>query len=423
MSEETLGGAINPYALTEAVIGKRVDWERLDRPLELVERTLGLPASQLFNPGKGSPVFALQKAVQQPGGVVAMAKATHSATERKRMMLDVSPSLNPALREKLADLLVPADPTLTETEYPNATWSDPGDFFEEGTEFGDPVQGAVGDCWLIAALSSVAWSRPYAILQRTRATGPNSEQFVDAVTFGVAPGSTKTFEVTENVPVHNGSGKPVFARSSEAGEIWPAVYEKAYARLRSGNTTDKPDIKTLHGGNCVDACVKLVPGLAGQGMATVTTSADDLWKALTANCISNPPQVTPTIFKVKGGRTVNPLTAWTYAKAEDAPDTIAYDATTGIVGWHCYSVLGWVSVTTLGIAQGPGGLPVQPQTHRYIVLRNPWGQHEGKVDVLSGDWTVHDRSWWRKTPLNTGGLFAMKIEAFKKYYGGLGIAK
>jgi Calpain family cysteine protease len=42
------------------------------------------------------------------------------------------------------------------------TWLDPGTFLDEGTEFFDPVQGGLADCWLIAALAAVAWARPYA---------------------------------------------------------------------------------------------------------------------------------------------------------------------------------------------------------------------------------------------------------------------
>ncbi len=429
MSLQNLGGVINPYALTEALLGKRIDWRKIDQPLALVENTLSTSAENLFDAGKGSVLFSLQRAVQQKNGLLATARSAGSnKAERIKALLDTPAQINPALRDRLADILIPADPDKKETEYANASWRDLGDFFEEGTEFGDPVQGAIGDCWLIAALASVAWSRPYAIAHRNRASGQNNDQFLDAIEFANTPGNTQMFEVTENVPVNNATNLPIYARSSESGEMWPGIYEKAYAKLRSGNETDKPDIRTLHGGDCVDASVKLVPGLTGQYIGTAAQTADSLWNTLQANCIGNPATISPTplIRKVRAGRTVSPLTAWTYAKAADAPDTIAYDHTTGIVGWHCYSVLGWITVTTQGLSSHPtpAGLPVfGSTTKRYIVLRNPWGQHEGLVDILTGDWLTHDRSWWRSTPLNTGGLFAMTIESFKKYYAGLGIAK
>ena len=52
------------------------------------------------------------------------------------------------------------DPSLqpaTDWTPPNATWSDAGQFFNEAAEFFDPIQGAVANCYYIAALSAVAW--------------------------------------------------------------------------------------------------------------------------------------------------------------------------------------------------------------------------------------------------------------------------
>jgi hypothetical protein len=263
-------------------------------------------------------------------------------------------------------------------------------------------------------------SRPYTIVQRNRTTGAGQDAFVNAIDVADA-GTTKRFEVSERVPVHNTTGQPLFARSAEGGEVWPGVYEKAFAKLRSGNLTDQPDIRVLHGGDCVDASARLVPGTTAHYTATQHTTADALWTQLRDNCIATPQPsgpLVPVFNRVRSGRTVNPMTAWTYAKAEDAPDTIKYDATTGIVGWHAYSVLGWITRSS-GVS-----LPGQPQVfERYIVLRNPWGTHEGRVDTFNGSFASHETSWARNTPLGTGGVFAMRIESFKKYYAGLGVAR
>ncbi|WP_242107970.1 C2 family cysteine protease [Luteimonas aquatica] len=435
MNSNFLGGAINPYALAETVIGKRVEWNKLERPLELLEKTLGTRADRLFDGGKGSPVFALQQSLlspaARPGRTAKSARAATAKTPAKArngtaaalpaFKANLSEQISPALRKHLVDIVTPVlIPQLRTTEYSGATWSDPGDFFEEGTEFGDPVQGAVGDCWLIAALASVALSRPYAIVQRNRTTGPGNDAFVNAIDIADTSATTKRFEVTENVPVNTGTGAPRFARSAEAGEIWPGVYEKAFAKFRSGNLTDKPDILVLHGGDCVDASARLVPGTVAHYTQTSTSSADALWQQLRDNCIATPTAagaLEPVFGRLRSGRTINPMTAWTYATAADAPDPIAYDGSTGIVGWHCYSILGWITRTSLPVVFG------QPaRTQRYIVLRNPWGQHEGLVDTLAADWRSHETSWIRATPLNTGGVFAMTIESFKRYFAGLGVA-
>ncbi|TWT23661.1 hypothetical protein FQY83_03310 [Luteimonas marina] len=436
MDSPPLGGAINPYALAETLIGKRIDWNRIERPLELLERTLETPADRLFDGGKGSPVFALQDSIlgdarkpsKRAKKTVPKAKTIGKRTARaapaqlqlRPLKAELYARIRPELRQRLIDMIVPSVlPQLVGTEYPGATWTDPGDFFEEGTEFGDPIQGGVGDCWLIAAMASVSLSRPYAIVQRNRTTGAGPDDFVNMIEFADTPTTKKRFEVTEKVPVFNGSAWPLFARSAEPGEIWPCVYEKAFAKFRSGNLTDRPDIRVLHGGSCYHASAALVPGTTPRGWSTSGTSADDLWTELRKNCIATPSSNGPfmPLTGIHSGRAISPITAWTYGNAEDAPDTIAYDSTTGIVGWHCYSVLGWIT------RRLPVWVRGQPsRLERYIVLRNPWGVHEGVVDTLAGDWDSHEINWTRTTPLNTRGVFAMTIESFKRYYAGMGVA-
>jgi hypothetical protein len=106
------------------------------------------------------------------------------------------------------------------------------------------VQGAVANCYYIAALSAIAWATPFRISHLTRATGPNQEQFNDMIRF-YKPDSGGTIDreiqMTEAVPLTM-SGDFIYCRSSEAGETWPAVYEKGFAKLKTGTVTDMPDI-------------------------------------------------------------------------------------------------------------------------------------------------------------------------------------
>lgn len=407
MSDRIMAGVINPYALTEVLLGKRVNWRRIRSPIGLVSRTLETPAEDLFDGGRGSPIFALQRALyrRRHDFTLEFGPLGEDPPIPGLDQLDFRRDISIELKKRATEIFLAL---FTETEHPNATWLDIGDFFEEGTEFSDPIQGAIGDCWLIAALASVAWSRPYAIVQRNRATGPDSNAFVDAIDLQATPTQVVTYEVSEKLPIWNGTTWPVYGRSSEPGEIWPGIYEKVFAKLRTGNQTDKPNFASLHVGSGVDACVRLVPGLSAGGLATQSSSADDLWEALTTNCVSNPGNSSRFVVQ-RAGRTVNPMTASTYAKASDAPDPIDYGAS-GIVGWHCYSVLGWLSTRLLG-ASG-----------RYIVLRNPWGLHEGVVDVADGQWNAYEQTWMRSTPLSSNGVFAMTIESFKRHFAVLSVA-
>ena len=173
----------------------------------------------------------------------------------------------------------------------------------------------------------------------------------------------------------------------------------------------------------LNASAKLVPGTSAHYTNTNGTSADDLWTLLRQNCIATPGNGPfPVFWGTRCGRTINPMTAWTYAKASDAPDDIAYDSSTGIVGWHCYSILGWITRNARVLTDGRR-TRARIEQERYIVLRNPWGMYEGRVDTLAGNWDDQEVSWTRSTPLNSRGLFAMKIETFKRYYAGMGVAR
>src|SRR5581483_4934245 len=179
-----------------------------------------------------------------------------------------------------------------------ATWGDAGRFFNETAEFFDPVQGAVANCYYIAALSAVAWAMPYRIAQTTRATGQNQDQFFDMVRFYTPDGGgaiDREIEVSETVPLGAGGGF-IYCRSSEAGEIWPAVYEKAYAKLKTGTTTDHPYITATAWGDCVWATAQLTGGTRSY-YDTASRTGEQLWQLVRSHSLSY--------------RTFHPMTAWT----------------------------------------------------------------------------------------------------------------
>ena len=278
---------------------------------------------------------------------------------------------------------------------PNGTWSDPGQFFNEAAEFFDPVQGAVANCYYIAALSAVAWAMPYRISHLTRATGQAQPHFTNMIRF-YKPDSggqlDREIEVTDAVPLNSASGGFIYCRSSETGEIWPAVYEKAYAKLKTGTSSDHPDITATAWGDCVWATAQLTGGRRFY-YDTASRSADSLWDTVRANSLS--------------GRTVQPMTAWTYASGDAAEQKIVY-ADANIVASHCYTVLGW--------AYRDG--------RKYIILRNPWGNTEATIETLNSTVWLYDISWWRPITLTAiDGTFAIEASTFKTYFAGLGVAK
>jgi hypothetical protein len=389
MNESKVGLA-NPYALAELAVGRKVNWKSIADHEAFVEKTLGLSIDKLCAPVAGNLLLSGAADSQKVLSGIHEMKAEKAATFRSHakggvveaMLSKLSPEAQTRVIAALAGSEKGAGPGYTP---PGAEWFDPGDFFEEGAEYFDPVQGGLGDCYFIAALSAVAWSRPFVIMLRQRATGPNQQDFIDRIDF--YSGGTKSIEVTERVPVVKNTHAWIYARSSEAGEIWPAVYEKAFAKWKTNDPTDEPNYGPIAGGWPVQATTELT-NLTGVTKTCSALTADQIWSAVRSNCLSY--------------RTFNPMTAWTFCVT---PTPVDYTGT-GIVAYHAYTILGWAYVNNT----------------KYVVIRNPWGHNGPVINSLAGNWSAYEQSFWRTVPLNSGGVFAIPVDTFKKYYWQFGWA-
>lgn len=250
----------------------------------------------------------------------------------------------------------------------------------------DPVQGALADCYHIAALSSVAWAR---------ATSTGQQDFVDLIKF-YDDGTVKNIEVSERIPMTSGSNPAfIYARSSEQGEIWPAVYEKAYAKWKGNSSGDQPDYNIIAYGDPVRALAELT-GLKKYYYSNPALSNDEIWTRIRENCMSQ--------------KTFDPMVAWTYGSGNEDVD---YD-NTNIVANHAYSLIGWHTASN----------------KRYVVLSNPWGVTEPSISVDGGTWKAWDApyhfgpGWTRSIALAPNdGIFALGLAAFKSYFAGFGLVK
>jgi hypothetical protein len=438
---------INPYALAELITGRRIAWRQVENAPRLLEDILQTPYEELFDPKYGGPLYTglrldekmnlvqersplldIEVAVDvndldlpfeldnldikrlgdlagrfdvKDVGTIEVQRAqivgrnnlqltvrlvdSDRLTRLARVITkEIVMTISPDLRRIVADGWTP----------PGGSWADQGRFFNEAAEFFDPIQGAVANCYYIAALSAVAWAMPYRISHMTRATGQNQEQFTNLIRFykpDVIGQIDKEIEVTDRTPVSSG-GNPIYCRSSEAGEIWPAVYEKAFAKFVTGTNSDHPDITQTAWGDCVLATAQLI-GARRFYYNSSNYSASQIWDLVRGNSMSK--------------RTFNPMTAWTYSSGDASDQKIVY-ADANIVASHCYTILGW---------EYRNGT-------KYIILRNPWGNTEASVQTLNGTVVLHDVSWWRPIDLTAvDGVFAIEASGFKKYFAGLGVAK
>lgn len=270
-------------------------------------------------------------------------------------------------------------------------WKDQGDYFKDVTEYNDPIQGAVGNCYFIAALAAVAWSDPYSIVHRVRATGTSETARFNAIQLyskgGGKDAPSKLVQVTDNTIVFANSNSPIYCRSNDGGEIWPALYEKAFAKWITNTASDKPDITQTAYGDPAKATAQLnnkTPYYHNTGSRT----GDQLYTIVRENCM--------------GGKTFNPMTAWTYGSGRDYSGS-------NIVGNHAYTILGWAF----------------QNNKKYIVLRNPWGHTEPVgVNTYQGLLSFFDATFWN--PINTignNGVFALEANSFQYYFACIGVAR
>jgi len=283
----------------------------------------------------------------------------------------------------------------------------PGEYFVRAPTATAPVQGALSDCWLIAALASVAWTRPELIAARIRRENATGEvegrddedsghtdfrfDFTDVLTIPLGFVTLTipfTFPIWVGEQVPQSAGSYIYARSSVANELWPAVIEKAVAVWRSGGNASFPrsdDYAHLNGGDAAWACHILTGASAWYHWA----DADDTWSSIQSRC--------------SGARATSPLVAWTWGSSDDSPDKVDY-AGANLVADHAYSILGtW-----------------ETNKRQYVVLRNPWGYHEGTLNVANGSWSTQEDWGTASLVLPGSGVFALEIHTFREYFMGFG---
>ncbi len=98
--------------------------------------------------------------------------------------------------------------------------------FVEGIEPGDVIQGALGDCWFLGALSVVA-TRADLLLKCIPQTTLNQWGVYEFRFY--KNGKWVSVLIDDYIPLHK--GRPVFSSCHDINEVWVMLMEKAYAKL------------------------------------------------------------------------------------------------------------------------------------------------------------------------------------------------
>ena len=206
-----------------------------------------------------------------------------------------------------------------------------GSLFQNGLSANDVYQGAVGDCYYVANLASIAQEKPDYIQNMFTDNGDNTFT-VRFYNNGVADYVT----VDRYLPTSGGyaayAGWGGSSVSSTTNELWVALAEKAYAQLAesgwSRSSTSNNSYADIEGG-WMDTVIRQVTGLSATSQSVSNMTQTQLINLVNSNQV---------------------LTAG-----------FVYGAGYGVVNGHAYTITSYNA------------------TNGTFYLRNPWGSTHANV--------------------------------------------
>ncbi|TRY78842.1 hypothetical protein TCAL_08973 [Tigriopus californicus] len=242
--------------------------------------------------------------------------------------------------------------SLDDTSSPNIEWLRPKAIcaklnIEEGPkmfvgEFDrfDINQGAIGNCWLLAALANLAENKDCfnMVVPPNQSFQKGDYRGIFRFRFWVF-GQWKEVVIDDRLPTLN--GKLIYLTSSVKNEFWSALLEKAYAKLYGS-------YKALTGGLTVDAAVDFTGGIP---------------ERLEVKDFEKDPQI---LFSIMSKADAGGAFMGCALKNE-------YNDFLGLLAGHAYTLNKVMEIKCPGIL---GGIPL-------VRLRNPHGNH----NEWKGDWS------------------------------------
>lgn len=389
--------ALNLYAIAEQVIGKPIDWPTVVNLNEQLQEAFKEQLQRVFEPDPSAPTL-----IDALEYLLANAAAFHDVDAvlgrlPPALRVAVKPYANEAL-ERLLPFYVNVENLPLRWRAPGATsapaqaidhYAMQGKLIGNGqVSYLDPVQGHAADCGLIATMIATAWMGAGRWQDRLEKTGyaPPTQPGLSWRFY--AAGEPSVVATDADLPLDR-CDMPLYARSAERGEIWPALVEKAYAMWRAP-TDANPDAAAYQ----------------SIGHEEVTRVMRALWGAPAWR--NEDALLVERLLGNKGayplldarGVTVFPTVAWTCPTAGQT-----LPARTGLTPRHAYAVLGRAADV-----DGAG----------YVVLRNPHDSNPNLVaKYMQKPWKPHAAEGGDPVILNRNCVFAIPEDWLNKYFEGV----
>lgn len=263
--------------------------------------------------------------------------------------------------------------------------------FRDGVSFDDLQQGAIGDCFLIGAVSALAADSPKNVSELIVAHS------VEWGVYGVCLFECGEWEwviVDDFVATReerSGAVVPMYASSCDNGELWPMVLEKAFAKMHY-------NWDTIDGGWAREAIVEMTGGL---------DSVFDLYgkdKGMTFQRFKELCDDEYTVLACAVGDHVEQ----TGEQGRAGEQGVCF----GLMAGHQYSVI---------------------RAHKtkdgaeFVQVRNPWGndaEWKGPYSDNSKEWEIHGNHKAELRPVfRDDGMFWMPWEHFRKYFTDIDVVR